>query len=230
MKKHQKPKRLILLSFFAGIIYLLMIAGYFVSEWDDFQLGYWEGWNSEGTLNTDNRSLCSPGKAYFLYVLPKKGISSFPDKITNLMSNQSIDIRHSEFKAFVPKSATEGKTIILYDLSIGICAFMMLIICFIIPFQFYMFISSIIKEVIFDKDNIGRIRKIGISLIFFYSFYFIFNFLNYLKNCKLFEFSDYSLKMDSVDAIWLLLGIVVLLIAEIILRGKALKEEQELTI
>jgi hypothetical protein len=58
----------------------------------------------------------------------------------------------------------------------------------------------------------------------------LYNYLTYKRNCQLFDFNGYTLKIDSVDPIWLLLGIVVLLIAEIISRGNALKEEQELTI
>lgn len=230
MKKIQKPKKLVLLSILAGLIYLFMMGSSLLSEWDDFQLGYWEGFDGASVVDSEDPLKCSLSEVFFFYVLPKKGVESFPDKISNLKNNSAINIRHSEFKASVPKKTiTKGTTFFYYFFS-GLTPFLMMIICLIIPIQFYKVINSITKEVIFEKENIRRIRLIGISLILFYFLYFFYNFLNFKRNSQLFEFSDYTLKMDSVDAIWLMLGIVVLLIAEIISRGKALKEEQELTI
>jgi hypothetical protein len=54
--------------------------------------------------------------------------------------------------------------------------------------------------------------------------------VNYKINCSLFSFAEYDLVMDSMDGILLLFGIILLIIAEILSKAQALKEEQELTI
>jgi hypothetical protein len=208
-----------------------MIGSYLHSEWNDFQLGYNNGSNSTDNQYSNNDSTyCPSNRTFFFYLEPKEGFTSFPDKITNLRSNQDISIMHSTFKASIPKSKMNTDQNFPYNFFSGLCAFFMLIICIVIPVQFYLVIGSITDEVIFEKTIIKRIRTIGISLIFFYFLYSLYNYLNYKKNSQLFEFSDYTLKMDSSDAIWLLMGFVALLIAEIISRGLKLKEEQELTI
>jgi hypothetical protein len=54
--------------------------------------------------------------------------------------------------------------------------------------------------------------------------------MDYRINISIFSFTDYKIVMGYMDGIWLLFGIVVLLIAEILSKALALKEEQELTI
>ena len=49
-------------------------------------------------------------------------------------------------------------------------------------------------------------------------------------NIQVFEFRDYVIQFEQADLIWVLLGVVVLLFAEVLSRGSQLKEEQELTI
>jgi len=100
----------------------------------------------------------------------------------------------------------------------------------VIPFHFFRFMSLIKKNIFFEKENIRLLRRLGTELVIVYFGMVLFNFLNYKLNASLFSFSEYQLKMDSIDSIWLLFGIVVLLIAEILSKAKVLKEEQELTI
>ena len=46
----------------------------------------------------------------------------------------------------------------------------------------------------------------------------------------MFDFADYTIQREPTDLIWLLLGIVVLLFAEILSKGSKIQEEQDLTI
>ena len=85
-------------------------------------------------------------------------------------------------------------------------------------------------EVIFDKKNIRYLRKIAVLLIVYYIVDFITNYISYRMNVSLFDFTDYNILREPGDMIWLLLGIVLLLFAEILTKGSKIQEEQDLTI
>ena len=73
-------------------------------------------------------------------------------------------------------------------------------------------------------------RCIGVLLLLYYLVSFLQNWVVYSMNIQVFEFRDYVIQFEQADLIWVLLGVVVLLFAEVLSRGSQLKEEQELTI
>ena len=73
-------------------------------------------------------------------------------------------------------------------------------------------------------------RCIGVLLLLYYLVSFLQNWVVYSMNIQVFEFRDYIIQFEQADLIWVLLGVVVLLFAEVLSRGSQLKEEQELTI
>ena len=73
-------------------------------------------------------------------------------------------------------------------------------------------------------------RYIGVLLMLYYLVSFLQNWVVYSMNIQVFEFRDYVIQFEQADLIWVLLGVVVLLFAEVLSRGSQLKEEQELTI
>ena len=85
-------------------------------------------------------------------------------------------------------------------------------------------------EVVFDKKNIRYLRKIAVLLIAYYIVDFITNYISYRMNVSLFEFTNYKIMREPADMIWLLLGVVLLLFAEILTKGSKIQEEQDLTI
>ena len=85
-------------------------------------------------------------------------------------------------------------------------------------------------EVVFDKKNIRYLRKIAVLLIAYYIVDFITNYISYRMNVSLFDFIDYKILREPTDIIWLLLGVVLLLFAEILTKGSKIQEEQDLTI
>lgn len=101
---------------------------------------------------------------------------------------------------------------------------------FLIAVHFLRLIGSFKKEFIFEKKNIRLLRWLGFELLIVYFGNVLFNFFHYKINCTVFSFSEYEIVMDSVEDIWLLFGIVVLLAAEVILKALVIKEEQEFTI
>jgi hypothetical protein len=95
--------------------------------------------------------------------------------------------------------------------------------------QFCKLIMSVAKSKIFEWSNVRRLRYIGGTLIALFLFEFILGIPFWLKAKDYVSFSNYRLDPES-DALFLILGLFFLLIAEIFAKGLRLQEEQELTI
>lgn len=224
MKNYFRTKKLNILAILAGLTYAFMVVNTFVNDWDDFLLGFREGY--EAADKSNRLSECEPNRNYHLLLRTKNDVFSYPDSIINQKDHVFLKTKNEEVIVLNPKSNYS----LWYGFFMGVIVCVVSITYLVIPFHFYTFIGWIKKNVIFERENIRLIRCLGIELLIIYFGNVMFNFLNYKKHLSLFSFSEYEIQMDSMDAIWLLFGIVVLLVAEILSRAIALKEEQELTI
>jgi hypothetical protein len=160
----------------------------------------------------------------------KQGIASFPDSIINIKTGDKVNIRYDKAQLKATIVPIHGKSLFIYELIESLLALVIFFIGIYIPVLFFKLMSTLYFEVVFDKKNIRYIQKIGILLLLFYVVYFIFNYISYLVNISLFNFSNYTIQREPTDIVWILLGIVVLLFAEIVSKGSKIQEEQDLTI
>ncbi len=209
--------KLVTLSLLATVAYIFIILNSLAVNWDDFRLGYQDG--KSHNLET-----------YYVDLKARECFSAFPDSLINLKSNNYVNIRHdcSQVRASLPpdlkkKADKWGIAEIVFSLCI-------VLITIYIPILFFRLMKSLMNDVVFDSKNIKRLRKIGYSLLSFYVIEVALNQIYYIKNSALFDFSGYVIQRESADMMMLLIGIVVLLFAEILSRGSAIKEDQDLTI
>ena len=212
-----RKTKLVTLSVLATVAYIFIILNSLATSWDDFRLGYQDG--KSHNLET-----------FFVNLKARDGFSSFPDSIINIKSNSYVNIRHdsSQVRASLPPDLKKmaGKWMIAeFILSLGI-----FIIVIYIPILFFKLMKSLMNEVVFDAKNIKRLRKIGSSLLILYIIEEALNQIYFTKNSTLFDFSGYVIQRESADMTMLLLGILVLLFAEILSKGSIIKEDQDLTI
>jgi hypothetical protein len=230
MEKVIKKKKLSLLVVFAGIAYVYLFLTMVKNNLDDFLMGFTEGYQDETKhLSKDASEQVQPD-VYFMHVKPKSGIMCFPDSLVNLKSGETVNTRYYEMRVATPSNSSQPTIIKVYK---GINIFLTIIVLVIfifIPVKFYQLMKSFKKEIVFDKRNIQKIRLIGKSLILLFLISELLNYLSFEINSVLFNFSNYKLVQERPEVLWLLFGIVVLIVAEIISRGSVLKEEQELTI
>lgn len=227
MKNYFKTKKLNILALLAGLTYAFMVVNTFVNDWDDCLIGFREGY--EAADESRSMSESEPYRNYHLLLRTKNDVFSYPDSIVNLKDHAFLKTKNEKVIALNPLSS-KAKYSGWYGFFIGLIVCVVGINYLVIPFHFYTFIGWIKKNVIFERENIRLIRCLGIELLIIYFGNVLVNFLSYQKALSLFSFSDYEIQMHSMDAIWLLFGIVALLVAEILSRAIALKEEQELTI
>lgn len=222
-----KTKKLSILAILAGLTYSFMIVAYFYDGWDDFQMGFSDATQSEVHNKWGDVIGHKPVESYSFFVKPKKGFSSYPDSLVNLKTNKFIKTKYSEMIVLVPKS---NSLPIVSEVFIGLLAILICIVFIRIPIHFYRLMGLIEKEFIFERKSIRLLRWLSIELLIVYFGSVLFSYFVHQSNCSLFAFSEYNIVVGFVDPLWLLLGIVVLLIAEILSKTLVIKEEQELTI
>jgi len=219
MKVNTAKTKLTLLSILAILAYCLLLLSSIVDGWDDFKLGF-----KEGFKDTPKKEF------YFVDMKAKQGFASFPDSIINIKTGDKVNIRYDKAQLKATIVPIQGKSLFIYELIESLLALVIFFIGIYIPVLFFKLMSTLYFEVVFDKKNIRYIQKIGILLLLFYVVYFIFNYISYLVNISLFNFSNYTIQREPTDIVWILLGIVVLLFAEIVSKGSKIQEEQDLTI
>lgn len=230
MNRNYHKLRLTVLSILAISAYVFMVGYSLGKETDDFLLG-WNMGQTQAEIDNGVKSEEEFQDVYYLNLKPKSGYLSFPDSMTNLKDNHSVAYRSHYVKAQTHFDKTKLKEVKRYKIFRGIFTAVVFILLIYIPVLFFKFVFSLIKEVVFDKKNIKTLRKLGVSLILFYLVYYAMDWCSLLINRTLFEFQHYKIAQSTdSDFIWVLLGIVVLLSAEVLSRGSKLQEEQELTI
>jgi hypothetical protein len=210
-------KKLTLLSIFAMLTYCLLLLSSIVDGWDDFKLGF-------------NESKALRGQTYFVDLKAKASYLSFPDSILNLRTGNKLDIRYDKVQVRATVEPNSVKYADYYLIVLCVLAMVLFFIGIYIPIQFFRLMKSLILEVVFDENNVKYMYRIGVSLLVFYVVCFMMNYITCLMNLVMFDFADYIIQRETTDVIWLLLGFVVLLFAEIVSKGSKIKEEQDLTI
>jgi len=217
MKTNSAKTKLTTLSILASLAYCILILNSFTEGWDDFRLGYEEG--KALKLQT-----------YFVDLKAKESFSSFPDSITNIKTGENVKIRYDKTQVRAAVIPSSGKSVNSYQIIEIFMSFVVIFIVIYIPVLFFKMMKTLRNEVVFDKKNITYMRKIGVLLLLYYVVSLITNYISYQKNVIIFDFADYKIQREPNDLIWLLLGLVVLLFAEILSKGSKIQEEQDLTI
>ncbi len=229
MFKYLKTQKLRILTLLAGLSYAFLIFSSFAIGWDEFQMIINERklgaeYNAWGDV-IGHKSIAS----YSFLVKPKDGYTSFPDSLRNLKTNQTIRTKYTEMVVLVPKSHSLNVPIVFKTL-LRLMAILVLIALIRIPIHFFKLVGLIKKEFIFEQDCIRLLRWLGLELLFVYFVSLFGTYIYYQDVSSLLSFSNYDIVMDLMDPIWLLLGIIAILIAEIFAKALALKAEQDLTI
>lgn len=228
MLNYFKTKRLTVLAVLAGFTYAFLLFNTFASDWDNWKISFNERalgaeYNKWGDVIGHHKV-----ESHQLFIKAKEGFSSFPDSIVNLTDNKTLKAKYNDIVVITAPSerkVTTGTSIVL-----TIVFFLMVFITILIPIHFYKFIGLIKRDLIYDRKNISLLRKLGFELLVIYFGGIIVIALFHKEKSSLFRFSDYEIVSPSMDAIWLMLGIVALMVAEILSKAIVLKEEQELTI
>ena len=211
-------KRLNFITFLIGIAIGISILN---SEFiQDFKEGFVEGQNAA----RDNY-LEMTKRTYYLSLAPIINYS-MPDKLLNIKSGELLPSRIKETQVKI----NVGKEGIMQFLWMFPFSVLMITGFIMFVFNFIKIILAVNKSVIFEWINVKRLRRISIGFTIMFIVDAIVSIIlnNFLL--KLIELENYKIVNTSYEGLFLLLGMVSFLVAEIFAVGLKLKEEQELTI
>lgn len=210
----------------ALISYIVLIASQLVNEWEDMKLGFIQGFN---TAKQEDINITGYN-TYFITVIPKESVLSFPEKIQNFKFNEEINFRYNKLKVIYPVSTNLTLRLKIYKVMCTLLSFILVAVFVYIPFQFYGLMKSLQKEIFFDIEIKKRFNKIGIALMTAYWSTLLANYLFFQLKKSLFAFENYEIVKEHTNVIWLVLSFLFIILAEMISRGVKMKEDQELTI
>ncbi len=166
-----------------------------------------------------------------LKVLPRDGLYSFPEKITNTVTGQIVKAEPNYYKIKPDNSIIDIPFYLkLFKGTLVGLSFVALAAAIYLPFLFFSVVRAATKGQILEHKIIKKIQRIGCILIFYYlmdSFVYL---SDYLISKHVMTFEKYRAVIDFSDFGLLLLGLVTLLMTEILKVSRQMKEEQDLTI
>jgi len=225
-------KRLKIISITFGVVYVIIIGGVIYNAMADFWLGFKSGFESV-QIDKEAKTVTSLSSAgyFFLKLKPATGLRTFPDVINNQLDGMSMKaeietmvVSLNNAKELLPKGA------VIMDVISYIMVFFGLFIMLFVPVQTFRIIHSITKDKIFNTSNILKLRIIGYALLAYYVVDMVIGYLHYWVASHVIQVEGYELRMNWENATLVLLGLVVLMFAEVLKVSVRMKEEQDLTV
>ncbi|MBN1990543.1 MAG: DUF2975 domain-containing protein [Bacteroidales bacterium] len=222
-----KPEnRIRILSTLAIIAYILFVATSFINGKEDFSLGYNQSRESIGT----NDSQLFSNTLHYVSLKAKNGASHFPSTVNSNMNTYLHPAKHVNIKILRHKEVNSEINLTPYNTLEFICIIAMGILAVVLPIQFFLMIGDVKRNYIFSRSSAKTVRFMGAELVLLYAATYGVNYATYQTNCLLFDFSDYLVAKPHTDVLFLVLGIAVLIIAEVLQRGSEMKMENDLTV
>ncbi|MDR1706465.1 DUF2975 domain-containing protein [Dysgonomonas sp.] len=183
----------------------------------------------EGFKNGKDRNYTS--EIYDLNLEPKDGKYTFQEQIKNEKDNQYVS---AEVRSYLIKTNTSYSSIpsglkIIKLVCLVSIVFLVLGLLF-SPILFFSIIYSITKNRIITSSLVLRTRVLGWLLILFSIIDIIYTINNTMILSEIMKIENYEIVMGQPDYMMLVLGLVILILAEILKMSLKIKEEQDLTI
>jgi len=225
-------RRLKIITIALSLVYLAIIVGFVEQMAADFISGFKAG-IEKGVDSSEKGEIPTVSATGFfhIYLKPDKGYRSFPTTMINQLDGKPMKteiekmiVEISDVKEQLPKGT------VVNDIFLTIFSFFTLFVSVLIPIQTFRIIRSISKNKIFDPKNIKKLRSIGYALIAVFVAGIVVAFLHYRVATSVVNIEGYSVQMKWENITLVILGLVVLMFAEVLKVSVQMKEEQDLTV
>lgn len=192
---------------------------------ESFSAGFEEGYNEGRSLKGKKEASVSSHRDINLV---KEENSEMPlDSLYNTTLGRWMPMQIQSVIVEIPeKDRTSKEVFLLIPITLGL---LVTSICFIV--YFLKLIIAVNASRIFDRVNISRLRKLGVTFICMGVLFSLGNYIDYYTSCSLINIPGYHLSAEDVfDFSYFIYALIAFLIAEIFAIGLRLQEEQELTI
>lgn len=229
MKCKTSKTQLAILSFIAGAVYLFIITADFIGGFYSGVMAFKEGMKQAEIENKTGKS--DSWKTCTLTLEPMDFNKFYSDSIHNLKTGELVPISYNTIHARYDFNEPRDTKIMLFDTVMTLSAMSAFVFYVLVFILFYRLVSAFYKDNIFSNDNVRRLKLIGIFTLVLYALKALFYFLYYVYIKSIFEIADYKITMSEYfEHKSLLLGIVLLIAANVMKRAITMKEEQDLTI
>lgn len=202
------------------IVYMVIIANSAYQGSAGFIEGFKKGANKDFSY-----------EVYYLNLKPKEGKYTFHEQLKNEKDSQYIS---AEANRYLIKTNSSYNTIpsglkiikLVCIVFIAILAFSLLFS----PILFFSIIYSITKNRIITSSLILRAKVLGWILLLFSIIDILYTINETMIQRSIMEIENYQIVMEQPDYMMLVLGLVILILAEILKMSLKIKEEQDLTI
>ena len=224
MNTFKLTNKINILSILAVLAYALLIISSIIDGKEDFTLGF-----NAARYDKESKSLVGH-EIHFVSLKSKSGVAHFPETIEGKLSDIKYPAKLTTIKVIRPTEPEVDKQIIAYNIAGVLLIILYIIIIVLLPIHFFMLIGALKRNEIFSSNNIRMVRFLGFELLSIYAISFCINYLEFKTNSILFNFTDYEIARAQTNALFLVLGIAILVIGEIIKKGEEIKTDTDLTI
>lgn len=192
------------------------------SVWSDMAWSFKKGWDDAGKsteydFTTDKVHLG----------LRPATIGYYSDSVYNVANEQWLPLQYREVFVQTEKEVYSGWLFTVNTL----LAFTFIIASLVQLFTFVNLIRAINKSIIFAWSNVVKLRTIGVSMLIAFASNVLFSYFDEHAAMQSIDIPGYTLHTPNTwDPTWLIMGLSILLIAEIFAMGLRLQEDQDLTI
>ncbi len=224
--------RLKILTILFSIAYGILVFDTVVSTFmPAFIAGIEDGWNDAKEDHKNKDKERGSSEIIHCYVQPHEGIYSFPTPVINMKTGLRVFMETNTIKVKIEDAPQLSLGLIIVKVIEFFVSLALLFFLIFIPIQAYKIIRSIHKNIIFDEQNIRRIRRIGYALLIMFGLSLFVATVSTMTARELLSLEDYKIIFTMQDDYGsLMFGLVVLLFAEVLKIATSIKEEQDLTV
>jgi len=224
-------KRLKIITIIIGVVFAVSFIDSSYRELiPGFKFGFSDGYKSGRNQERE----VSVTRTFFLSLKPEGRYYNFPTTtvvtttLHQLPANAEIErmrVRVSYTREQIPISIRIAENFYGFFF-----VFITLFAAIQIPVQTFRIVRSITKNKVFEPVNVKRLRKIGYATLLLYIIFFLAGYFDYKIASYVVQVEGYLLQMGRGNVNLALLGLVILMFAEVLKVSVRLKEEQDLTV
>lgn len=218
-------RRLNILTLLILFAFGLHIVFDFYFNVESFSAGFKDGYNEGRSLKGKQEAPVSSHRD--INLVKDENVEMPLDSLYNITSRGWMPMQIQSVIVEVPEINRSNKEVFfLIPITLGL---LVTSICFIV--YFLKLIIAVNASRIFDRVNISRLRRLGVTFICMGILFCLGNYIDYYTSCSLIDIPGYRLSAEDVfDFSYFIYALIAFLIAEIFAIGLRLQEEQELTI
>lgn len=207
-------------------VYACMMILYVVDESESFEEAFKAGFK-DGSARY--------GETKFLYlhlnVIPVDGSWKFATPLSSNIDKPNTFIEYNSLTARqLVEHANTPTGYVFYQVVMLLLSIVAMGVIFYIPFLFFSIVNTIRKGQMYDPKVLRRLKRIGWIVVAYYLASVMIKILHVLIAKQLINIEGYKIVFSMPEFTPLILGLVILFLAEVLRVGLFMKEEQDLTI